>query len=91
MERTIPTLFKIVLGAIAGSAFIAQVFWEFSLQWVIVWSFSGIVFPVIGYVIAEMIINHSVDESRIYWLVGAITAIVFAIAGIVFKNLMAIP
>jgi hypothetical protein len=114
MEKTIPKLFKIMLGTIIGSAFIARVFWEIPLQWVIFWSFSGIVFPGIGYVLSEMIINHilfrkalrgrtsivpapsagffhAVDASRIYWLIGAITAIAYAIAGIVVKNLMAIP
>jgi hypothetical protein len=114
MERTIPKFFKIMLWTVVGSAFIAKVFWEIPLQWVIFWSFSGIVFPGIGYVMAEMIINrilfrkalrdrtsivpspsadfiHTVDESRIYWLVGAITAIVYAIAGIVVNNLMAVP
>jgi hypothetical protein len=114
MERTVPVLFQIVIGSIAGSAFIAQFFWEMALKWVLSWSFSGVVFPVMGYLIAEMILNRftirkamrdrtsftsipsadvagAIDESKIYRWVGAITAIAYAAAGIVFKKLIIAP
>jgi hypothetical protein len=109
MQRTIPMLFQIIIGGMAESAFIAQFFWEMSLKWVLSWTFSGVVFPVMGYLIAEMILNHRtirrarhhsaslvpdpkstsdsiIDESKIYWLVGLVTAMVYTVAGLIFKN-----
>ena len=114
MERTIPVLFQIVIGGIAESAFIAQFFWGMSLKWVLSWTFSGIVFPVMGYLMAGMILNrftirkamhnrtsplsitpaegvNATDESKIYWLVGLITALAYIITGIVFKKIIVSP
>jgi hypothetical protein len=110
MERTIPALIRIIIGAVAASVLIAHVFWELSFRWILSWTFAGIVFPIIGYLAAEMMLKHiglrremqerpsplpntpaseragANDESKIYWSVGAITAVVYAVAGILLKQ-----
>jgi hypothetical protein len=110
MERTIPMLLRITVGSAMASVLIAQVFWGLSFRSVLSWTFWGAVFPIIGYLLAEMLLryrnlsqaaedrehphcDHSdrrrsavAEESAIYWQVGAITAIVYAIAGIIVKH-----
>ncbi len=58
MERTIPRLFQIVMATLAESALIAQVFWLMPLTWVLVWTVFGAIFPIIGFLIAELALNH---------------------------------
>jgi hypothetical protein len=109
MERTIPTLFQIAIAGLAESILIAQVFWLMPLKWVLSWTAFGAVLPVIGFLIAETVLNHitiriakrdraslvstsrahffpRVDESKIYWAVGALMTVIYLIAGILFKH-----
>jgi|WetSurMetagenome_2_1015567.scaffolds.fasta_scaffold147824_2 hypothetical protein len=107
--RTSPVLFQMVISFLAESALLAQVFWLMPLKWVVSWTLFGAVMPIIGFLIAEGILNNiasriakrnrdsqvsissaqffpDIDESTIYWSVAAIMAMVYLIAGILFKQ-----
>jgi hypothetical protein len=58
MERTIPMVSRMAVGAAAVSLLAAQVFWGLSFRLVLSWTISGAVFPVAGYLIAETLLRR---------------------------------
>jgi hypothetical protein len=104
MERTIPALSRIAVGAAAVSLLAAEVFWGLSFRLVLSWTIAGAVFPIVGYLIAEMLLRRRdvrtsthdgaappdsqspQAEETVYRWVGAATAAVYAVAGIIIKT-----
>jgi hypothetical protein len=100
ISNAIPRLYQIVIIGMAESAFVAQTFWHMSIKPVLFWTLCGLIFPIAGFVVAELFLSFKsikalrqkspdgvfINESNVYLYVGVITAVVYMLMGIVLKS-----
>jgi len=96
----IKPLISITLSSILFSALTACWLWRLPLLFASIWIISGMLFPLIGYLIAYFLITRrfslqlkqnpltlpSCDTSRIYTLTALSIATAYLICGIIYKN-----
>jgi hypothetical protein len=57
LQTSMAMLFPIIFGCMVEGAFVAQVFWNLPFLPVLFWSLAGIIFPLVGYSLAEVLLN----------------------------------
>lgn len=92
-------LFSITIYSVFFSFFVALWFWNMPLQYVMSWTFCGLIFPILGYLtvhyyLSRKVLRHlnsfplmipAIDSAGYYRTGAAITTLFYSITGIVYK------